>query len=97
MEEPKKIPENVDDGTIPASPLQTVEEVLHISPARHTELTWIIDEICEEHLLKADQIKAIAASKATDEEKVLMGFYLCKKYAMSAPLPVRMMFSRWIG
>ena len=86
----------INEEMIPSSPVQTVEEALSVSPERHTQITWMIEDVCEKHELKTDQIKAIAALKATDEEKVLMGFYLCKKYASRAPLPVRAILMRYI-
>lgn len=78
--------------------MKTVEEVLNISPERHTMMTWFIDEICETGGTKAEGIEKIAKNMFfTDTEKVFMGFLLCKKYASMAPSPVREVLMEYIS
>jgi hypothetical protein len=82
------------DEVLPADPSQTVETALGISEKRHTQLTWIIEEMCIVGGTKADAIKKIAAMNVTEEEKVYLGFILCKKYVSVIPYIGKMILSR---
>jgi hypothetical protein len=64
----------------------TVENILKISPERMMEITETIQEVCDTHLAKAEAIVALSQMKATDAEKVFMGFLLCR-YFISNSFP----------
>lgn len=83
------IPLDEEPEVLPPDHLQTLEDALGISSTRHMELTWMIDEICVTEKNKAGAIKKLAESNTTPEEKVYLGYYLCRKYISALPIPLR--------
>jgi hypothetical protein len=72
-----------------------LEDILGITQKRHQELSWIVEDICKVKATKAEAVVAIANEKATDVEKVFMGYILCQ-YLISKkfPFPVNNMILR---
>ena len=73
---------------LPADGIETLEHAIGMDPKRHTALTFAMDEIYYSSETKAEVVKKIAALKATDEERVWMGYILAKKIISMAPFPV---------
>ena len=76
---------------------ETVESALGIPPRRMWELTNRIEDICAAGGTKADGIRAIAKLDISDEERVYMGFLLCKKYCANLRFPLNRIVLAKIG
>lgn len=94
--------DKTDETRFSAEPIdisnETVAHALRITEQRNTNLMWLLDEIMETGCSKAEGMRKLALIDATDEEKVYLGYMLCKRIVfLKTPSPMRPLIMKRYG
>jgi hypothetical protein len=74
---------------------ETVSHALGIDDTRNQKLVWMIDEIMNTECPKADAFKKISALDITNDERVYLGYMLCKRIVVvKTPSPLLSMLEK---
>jgi hypothetical protein len=96
------MPKKIDEMGSSTEPIdisnETAAHALGITEQRNTKLMWYLDEIMESRCSKAEGMRRIAALETTQEEKVYMGYMLCKRIViLKTPTAMRPLLGKMYG